>query len=141
MTELTTTTCCYCKKEPADGEDRFCSKCRDEDACQGLTERLTDAQENFLDDRWAPHRYGERPSYYLDAPAFDDLTLCDIVAARNQVVAGTQRLIELAVGRPVEMRYDLLSDLHHLCDTAGIDWMLAVGSSGAYYEDEITGNG
>ena len=36
---------------------------------------------------------------------------------------------------------DLLSDLHHLCDTAGIDWMLAVGSSAAYYEDEITGNG
>ena len=26
---------------------------------------------------------------------------------------------------------DLLSDLHHLCDTAGVDWMLAVGSSAA----------
>ena len=36
---------------------------------------------------------------------------------------------------------DLLSDLHHHRETAGIDWMWAVGSSVAHYEDEISGNG
>lgn len=55
------TICMYCKKMPADGEDRCCATCRGENACQDLTERLTKVLENFFDDRWAPHRYGQRP--------------------------------------------------------------------------------
>ena len=35
------------------------------------------------------------------------MTLCDIVAAYNQVVTGAQRLIELAVGWPAEMQYGI----------------------------------
>jgi hypothetical protein len=101
----------------------MCTLSRAEDACQGLTERLTDALENFLDDRWVPHRSGERPSYYLDAPTFDNLTLCDIVAAYNQSVSGTQRLIELAVGRPVQMRHGIhYEDTRHHGIAALVEW-------------------
>lgn len=124
MTETTAITCYYCKKEPADGEDRFCSVCRAEDACQSLTERLTDALENFLDNRWAPHRYGQRPSYYLKEPAFEDATYREIEAAYNQVVAGTKRLIELAVGRPVKLWHGLNYEepQHFMGICAGLEW-------------------
>ena len=60
---------------------------------------------NFFDARWAPHRFGSlRPAYYLDAPDFNDESVYgEIVAAYDQVVAAAKRLIELAVGRRVQM--------------------------------------
>lgn len=62
--------CRDCTK-PADGLDRLCTPCRAESACHSLTETLTDALENFLDDRWFPHEFGhQRPAYYRDAPDF-----------------------------------------------------------------------
>ena len=71
-----------------------------------LTQTLTDALENFLDDRWFPHKAGySRPSYYRDAPDFDNPLACEatIAGAYHQVVVGVQQLIELALGRPVTM--------------------------------------
>ena len=101
----------------------MCDPCRAIWICDRLCDNLTDALENFLDDRWAPHRSGERPSYYLDAPTFDNLTLCDIVAAYNQSVSGTQRLIELAVGRPVQMRHGIhYEDTRHYGIAALVEW-------------------
>ena len=53
----------------------------------------------------------------------DDTTLYDIAAAYNQVVAGTQRLIELAVGRPVEMQYGIhYQDTKHYGIRAQVEW-------------------
>ena len=94
MTEIPTATCIYCTERPADGEDKHCAKCRAEQASQSLINNLTDALENFLDDRWAPHRHGYRPSYYLTRPAFDDATFDRIEAAYNQIVAGARQLID-----------------------------------------------
>ena len=95
--------CYYCKKSPADDRDGMCTSCRAQRASIDLTQSLTDTLEIFLDARWSPHRFDrERPSYYLDAPAFDDDSVFDgITAAYDQIVAGAQRLIELAIGRPV----------------------------------------
>ena len=90
-----------------DGLDKMCSPCRAEDACIILCETLTDALENFLDDRWFPHEAGKRPAYYRHAPDFgsDPRTYeAEIAAAHHQIVAGVQQLIELAVGRPVVVR-------------------------------------
>jgi hypothetical protein len=77
-----------------------------------------------LDDWWAPHRYGQRPSYYLTEPAFDDATYREIEAAYNQVVAGTKRLIELAVGRPVKLWHGLnyVEPRHFMGICAGLEW-------------------
>ncbi len=96
----------FCENQ-ADGLDGLCTPCRAESACIGLTEDLTAALENFLDARWAPHKYGyRRPAYYLDAPAFggDPLVYdAEIAAACQQIAAGAKRLIELALGRPVSV--------------------------------------
>jgi hypothetical protein len=106
----------------------MCTSCRAEWACIDLTQSLTDTLEIFLDARWSPHRFDrERPSYYLDAPAFDDDSVFDgITAAYDQIVAGAQRLIELAIGRPVVMwagvGYQDPDDFMGIY--AGIDWGL-----------------
>jgi hypothetical protein len=59
--------CLLCKK-PADTPDGMCTPCRAEIACANLCQGLTDTMEDFLDDRWAPHKFGD---YYYDAPIFD----------------------------------------------------------------------
>jgi hypothetical protein len=73
----------------------------------GLTEVLTNALENFLDDRWFPHKAGySRPSYYRDAPDFPGNPWAyeaKIAEAYQQIVTGVQQLIELALGRRVQM--------------------------------------
>jgi DNA-binding CsgD family transcriptional regulator len=54
--------CQRCGK-PADGLDYFCTRCRAIHACDLLCDRLTNALENFLDDRWSPHEYDKpRPA-------------------------------------------------------------------------------
>ena len=96
-------TCMQCE-EPADGLDRFCTPCRAESACTNLTIDLTNALENFLDARWSPHEFGRsRPAYYLEPPHEFELILPEIEAAYDQIVAGAQRLIKLAIGQPVVM--------------------------------------
>ena len=101
------TPCHYCKKNPADGRDGMCTPCRAEDACISLTETLTDALENFLDDRWFPHEFGYlRPAYYRDAPDFAGdpwVYEAKIAGAYQQIVTGAQQLIELALGRRVAL--------------------------------------
>jgi len=101
--DVVTAACRFCESQ-ADGLDRLCTPCRAESACTGLTDDLTDALENFLDARWSPHKYGYRPAYYLDAPAFGGDPLAydaEIAAACQQIAAGAKQLIELALGRPV----------------------------------------
>ena len=66
-----------------------------------LTETLTDALENFLDDRWFPHKAGDCAAVvYRHAPDFDNPLACEatIAGAYHQVVVGVQQLIELARG-------------------------------------------
>ena len=117
-------TCIQCHWRPADCEDGMCSICRSESAATLITEMLTDALENFLDNRWSPRRpSGPGPIYCFDTPTFDDTTLDDIKAAYNQVVGGTPRLIELAVGRPVEMQYGIrYQDTKHYGIRAQVEW-------------------
>lgn len=101
MTELTTTTCRFCK-ELADDQDGLCSVCRAESACTELTEDVTTALETFLDARYSPHI---ESAYYRKSPVFDEDApeLTEIAAACEQVTAGVKRLMELALGRKVEM--------------------------------------
>ncbi len=102
MTELTTTTCRWCK-ELADDQDGFCSVCRAESACTELTEDVTGALEVFLDARYSPHNGSG--GYYRKSSAFDRDApeLTEIAVACEQVTAGVKRLIELALGREVVM--------------------------------------
>jgi hypothetical protein len=112
--------CRHCGKNQADDGDGLCTPCRAESACTDLTENITGALENFLDARWWPH--DGRGNYYRDAPAFKypasapirNLTegegqdrrgeyMKAIAAAYDQVVAGVQRLIQLALDRQVQL--------------------------------------
>jgi hypothetical protein len=101
MTNLTTNSCRSCN-ELADHQDGLCSVCRAEGACTGLAEDITNALEIFLDARYSPHN---GPAYYRKSPAFgeDAAELTEIGAACEQVTAGVKRLIELALGRKVEV--------------------------------------
>src|ERR1700761_7261424 len=121
LTLVPTIPCRHCGKNQADDGDGLCTPCRAESACTDLTENITDALENFLDARWWPH--DGRGNYYRDAPAFkfpasappfeispkekDKIAAEEymkaIGAAYDQVVAGVQRLIQLALDRQVQL--------------------------------------
>jgi hypothetical protein len=92
--------CRRCGK-PADNLDQLCDPCRAIWACDRLCDDLTNALENFLDNRWCPHEYGKRrPAYYLDRPSFgDDEAECmaQITTAHRQVAAAAARLVKLAM--------------------------------------------
>ena len=95
-------TCSSCGKTQADGLDGWCTPCRSISACHGLCQDLTDALENFLDARWAPHEAGmRRPAYYLDEPDFGDRWaehMAEIIEAHAQIGAVADRLVRLAMG-------------------------------------------
>lgn len=119
-----TPPCRHCKKRLADGLDQLCTPCRAESACTSLTETLTNALENFLDDRWDPHEFGcQLPAYYRDSPDFDGDPLTyetKIAAAYDQIVTGVQQLIELALGRQVQMDAEVRR--YHDGFHAAVDW-------------------
>ncbi len=101
MNQPMPTVCKNCNKL-ADDRDGFCSVCRAESACTDLTEDITAALETFLDARYSPHN---GPVYYRKSPVFhrDASKLTEIAAACEQMTAAVKRLIELALGRKVEM--------------------------------------
>ena len=99
--------CRRCGK-PADGLDQLCDPCRAIWACDRLCDNLTNALENFADDRWAPHEYGKpRPAYYLDAPNFGGDPapyMAQITTAHTQLAAAASRLVKLAMGDEVRAK-------------------------------------
>jgi AraC-like DNA-binding protein len=94
--------CRRCGKS-ADGLDHLCTRCRAIVACDQLCDNLTNALENFLYARWAPHEYGHpRPTYYVNRPNFDGDPapyMQQITTAHGQIAAAASRLVKLAIPR------------------------------------------
>ena len=130
--------CRRCGK-PADGLDQMCDPCRAIWACDRLCDSLTNALENFLDDRWAPHEYGKpRPAYYVDKPNFDGDPapyMARIATAHMQIAAAASRLVKLAMGPGVRAKAEgprepFYWDPEEFDGThAAIDWGFADTSS------------
>jgi hypothetical protein len=92
--------CRRCGKA-SDGLDHLCTQCRAITSVDRLVDNLTNALENFLDDRWSPHEWGQpRPAFYYDRPNFDgDETpyMQQIGVAQAQLAAAATRLAQLAM--------------------------------------------
>jgi hypothetical protein len=97
--------CRRCGK-PDDGLDHLCTRCRAIWAWDQLVNDLTNALENFLDNRWAPHEYGRpRPAHYHTKPNFDGdhkQHLEQITTVHAQLASAASRLVKLAM--PLELR-------------------------------------
>jgi hypothetical protein len=99
---LTVATACTDCEHPADAPDGLCAPCRAERACRALVNRVWDALEAFFDGRYQPHD-GTGQYYFLEpAPEFNR-DYHEIRAAIDQTCGGIKKLVELALGRQVEM--------------------------------------
>jgi hypothetical protein len=100
---------CVRRGKPACGHDQMCGRCRAIWACDRMSDGPTNALENLLDARWAPHEYGKpRPAYYGDLP-FVELRFVELLDYANHH------------GLPREV--DTLEDFH---DKAA--WMVLQGA-------------
>ena len=100
---------CRRRGKPACGHDQMCGRCRAIWACDRMSDGPTNALENFLDARWAPHEYGKpRPAYYGDLP-FVELPFVE--------------LLDYAKHRGLPREVDTLEDFH---DKAA--WMVLQGA-------------
>ena len=131
--------CRHCKNFSADGLDRHCTRCRIECACTGLTDGLTTLLENFLDNRRAPHEFGQpRPAYYVDKPNFDGDPapyMARIATAHMQFAAAASQLVQLAMPSELRAKAEPAYEPHYFDPEefdgihAAIDWGYAAASS------------